>query len=82
MVQLPFTTDADRDAVPTIDRPTPDTDRGIPGRAEAPLTASVTLVVAVAMGAALGDPLTWSDAGTALTAVAAGLTLTSLLGRG
>ena len=82
MVQVPFTTDADRDAVPTIDRPTPDTDRGIPGYAEAPLVASVTLVAAVGTSAAIGDPLTWTDLGTVRGGLAMALTVTSLLGRG
>jgi len=76
MSPLPFTTDDD--AVPTVDRPDPDTDRGLPGVVDATVLAFVASFVALVGWRALagdgtslaGLPGLVSQAGTAATGAA------------
>ncbi|GAB6879008.1 hypothetical protein JCM17823_12820 [Halorubrum gandharaense] len=77
MSPTPFTTGADRDTVPTVNAPDPDTDRGVSNRTERLLSGAVSLVAVVVVAALLGDPLTWSDATPALAGVATTIAVAS-----
>jgi len=63
-----LTVDRDADAVPTVDPPDPDTDRGLPDAVGVPVLAfAATLLAMVAIGVVSGDPVTWSDASGVLS---------------
>ena len=70
-----LTTDADADAVPSVDAPEPDTDRGVSSAFGVPAMAfAATVITMVGLGALTGDPLAWHDAPRAVSngATAAG----------
>ena len=57
----PFTADAD--AVPSVDHPEPDTDRGLPAFVGVPALAFVATAVSLVVGGVLvGEPVTWNAA--------------------
>ncbi|GAB7089788.1 hypothetical protein JCM18237_00590 [Halorubrum luteum] len=82
-----LTTDADADAVPSVDAPEPDTDRGVSSAVGVPAIAfAATVLTMIGVGVLSGDPVTWHDAPRAVSngATAAGAAggLRWLFGRG
>lgn len=58
---LPFLTDPD--AIPPVDGPEPDTDRGLPQYVGVPALAFVATAVSLVVGGVLvGEPVTWDAA--------------------